>query len=203
VRRWRDPDLGHWDALVVGSDPVVAPPTDVDPPPTVGGLPPSLFREGDRVTVDGSAGVVELWDVPALPVVTAFVQRGDGRVLLLRRSRRVGSFRGRWAAVSGHLEGRGPEVQARRELEEETGLRARDLTLQAAGARLLVREPDRIYVVYPFRFSVRRPRIRLDWEHTASEWIPPSHIGNRRSVPGLRAAWERVRAGGPPAARKR
>ena len=55
-------------------------------------------------------------------VVTCFL-RNRGDVLLLRRSQRVGSYQGKWGAVSGYVEGT-PEETAWREIEEETGLRA-------------------------------------------------------------------------------
>ena len=56
------------------------------------------------------------------PVVTCFL-RHRGEVLLLRRSAKVGSYRGRWGAVAGHVEGNDPDGSALREIAEETGLR--------------------------------------------------------------------------------
>ena len=50
-------------------------------------------------------------------VVTAFLRRDD-KLLLLRRSAAVGSYRGRWSAVSGYLEDPTPQAQARRETLE-------------------------------------------------------------------------------------
>lgn len=38
------------------------------------------------------------------PVVTAFVQRGDGRVLVVRRSSQVSTYQGMWGGVSGGVE---------------------------------------------------------------------------------------------------
>lgn len=37
-------------------------------------------------------------------VVTAFVRRADGRVLVVRRSDRVGTYQGLWGGVSGGVE---------------------------------------------------------------------------------------------------
>lgn len=36
-------------------------------------------------------------------VVTVFLRRG-GRILILKRSRKVGSYQGRWAGISGFIE---------------------------------------------------------------------------------------------------
>jgi len=53
-------------------------------------------------------------------VVTAFLQYA-GRILLVQRSGRVGSYQGRWSAISGYLEDATPLAQACREIREETG----------------------------------------------------------------------------------
>ena len=55
-------------------------------------------------------------------VVTAFLTLGE-RILLLRRTDRVSTYKGRWAGVSGSVEaGSTPIEQAIQEIEEETGL---------------------------------------------------------------------------------
>ena len=129
-------------------------------------------------------------------VVTCFLQRADGRVLLLRRSERVGTYRGHWGGVAGYLEpGVTPEAQARTEIAEEVGLADSDVALAAAGEPVVVDDPalGRRWVVHPFRFAVLRPeRVRIDWESMAIEWVSPDEIGGRESVPGLLAAWRRV-----------
>jgi len=53
-------------------------------------------------------------------VVTCFLE-SDGEILILRRSRQVGSYQGKWAGVSGFIETTADE-QALVEIEEETGL---------------------------------------------------------------------------------
>lgn len=130
----------------------------------------------------------------ATDVVTAFLLHDD-RILLLRRSEKVGSYRGRWAGVSGYVE-RDPLEQAYVEIEEETGLGRRDLDLIRAGEPLLVhdRANDRLWRVHPFLFAVDDPeRIRLDWEHVQRRWVWPGEIEDLDTVPGLAKALQRVR----------
>jgi 8-oxo-dGTP diphosphatase len=167
--------------------------------PMVGGLYPDLFREGEAIEVDGDRGRVGVPAADAIEVVTAFLVRADTKVLLLRRSERVGSFRGRWAAVSGFLEDPTPEGQALREVREETGLAAPEVVVERTGGLVYARDGPRIYVVHPFLLRARRAEIRLDWEHTESEWVDPSEIGRRPTVPNLDRAW---RAVAPPPLRK-
>jgi ADP-ribose pyrophosphatase YjhB (NUDIX family) len=55
-------------------------------------------------------------------IVTAFIEY-QGKVLLLRRSQKVKSMKGKWAGVSGYIETQQePLRQAFKEVREETGL---------------------------------------------------------------------------------
>ena len=57
-------------------------------------------------------------------VVTCFLEH-DGQIMILRRSERVGTYRGKWAGVSGYIEeGSTPSQQAWIEIKEEAGLAA-------------------------------------------------------------------------------
>lgn len=141
-------------------------------------------------------------------VVTCFLTR-RGRVLILKRSRRVGTFRGRWAAVSGYLEpGEMPLQRAFREICEETGLLEESLRLVRGGGRIPVPAGGGrrgrgavLFIVHPFLFEVRGGRIRLDWEHTALRWVRPGELRRFRTVPALAEALESV--WGPPVAGRR
>src|SRR5215510_15987561 len=100
-------------------------------------------------------------------VVTCFLLRRDGgadRVLLVRRSDRVGTYRGAWAGISGFVEpGVTPLEQAYTELREEAGLSPDDLQLLCTGTPLGVRDEDlgREWVVHPFLFLLPNPgRVR-------------------------------------------
>lgn len=133
---------------------------------------------------------------PAIPrpVVTAFLVH-KGKVLLLRRSRRVRTFPGKWAGVSGSIPpGTSPLAQAYQEIMEETGITPEGLTLCAHGTPLLVRDDEaREWLVHPFAFCVHDPSaIRLDWEHTDMRWMEPEAMRTLPTVPGLWEAWDRV-----------
>ena len=143
------------------------------------------LRTGDRIVLDGARGTVELPGVRATPVVTA-VLRNRGRILIVRRSEKVGSFRGRWSAISGHLERReDPKARAVQEVREETGLRG--LVFRAAGAPILARHDATMYVVHPFLFDVPSRRVRLDWENVEHRWVRPGEELDRlHTVPRLK-----------------
>ena len=129
-----------------------------------------------------------------LDVVTVFLTHSD-KVLVLKRSSKVGTYRGHWAGVSGYLESEGPLQQAYTEIAEEVGLSKQDVTLLKAGKPLEIVDnaQDRAWRVHPFLFSVHEPdKIRLDWENIAMRWILPAEIAGLQTVPALRETLARV-----------
>ncbi len=129
-------------------------------------------------------------------VVTVFVTRGE-KVLVLRRSEKVGSYRGRFAGVSGYLEAKSPEAQAWVELEEELGVTRADGQIRVSGEAFdVVDTGDCVWRVHPFRLTLGPDaEVRLDWEHTEMRWVVPGDIEGMDTVPGLYEAWQRVCAG--------
>jgi 8-oxo-dGTP pyrophosphatase MutT (NUDIX family) len=131
-------------------------------------------------------------------VVTCFLLRrsgGEDEILLLRRSQQVGTYRGRWAGVSGYVEGADPLIQAYAEISEETGLASEDVQLLRTGEPLAVvdTEAERRWLVHPFLFEVSEPaRIRTDWEHIETRWIRPGDIFQYETVPQLAETLMRV-----------
>jgi 8-oxo-dGTP pyrophosphatase MutT (NUDIX family) len=131
-------------------------------------------------------------------VVTCFLLRrtaGGDEVLLLRRSQDVGTYRGRWAGVSGYLEAASPLAQAYREVEEEAGLMREEISLLQTGEPLEVSDPEagQRWIVHPFLFEVAPDAdVRIDWEHTEARWVRPEEILTFETVPQLAEALMRV-----------
>jgi len=127
-------------------------------------------------------------------VVTCFLE-SDGKILVLLRSQRVGTYRGQWGGVAGFLESASPLEQAFTEIREETGLLPADIALTKQGKPLPVTDPslNRDWVVHPFLFHVLHPeKIKLDWEHREMKWVLPDELCQLDAVPGLAAAYGRV-----------
>lgn len=131
-------------------------------------------------------------------VVTCFLEH-DGEIALFKRSQQVGTYRGRWAGVSGYIEeGNTPCEQALQEIKEEAGLDREDVELVKEGKPLEVvdLEMGRRWIVHPYRFMVMRPeKIEIDWENTEIRWIDPGDIGEYETVPQLIETWEEVAGG--------
>lgn len=127
-------------------------------------------------------------------VVTCFLTRG-GKVLVLRRSDKVSTYPGRWAAVSGAMERDDAAAEALREVREETGLAPPLVEVVREGAPL-VAEDTALGVAWEVHPVLARAaedaEPRLDWEHTEARWVQPEELGLLPTVPRLADAWERV-----------
>lgn len=125
------------------------------------------------------------------PVVTAFLIK-NGKVLLFKRSQRVGSYRGFWAAISGHMDTT-PLEQVYTEIAEETGYTPEELVLLKEGqvfeyhdTALGIR-----WQIHPFLFHLKTSKLpKTDWENTDFCWVLPSEIASFATVPLLKEAFE-------------
>jgi len=127
-------------------------------------------------------------------VVTVFVSH-HGRILLLRRSNKVGSYRGRWAGISGYIElNEAPLERALKEISEEVKLDSADVSLAKVGRSFPALDEDigTLFVVHPFLFSTDHVKISLDWEHDAFRWVRGEDLSRFETVPKLDEALERV-----------
>ena len=88
-------------------------------------------------------------------VVTCFLQR-RGHILALKRSHKVRTHRGKWAAVSGGIETANPLAQAYQKIVEETGIPRHQVRLVREGEPLDVpdTENDMLWHVRPFLFGL-------------------------------------------------
>lgn len=130
-------------------------------------------------------------DLEETHVVTCFL-RHRGEVLLLRRSGEVGSYRGRWGGVAGHAEGE-PDEAARREIAEETRL-GEAVKQVRRGEPFDVEDAElgKRWVVHPYLFDCNRRAVELDWEALEAEWVAPTEILRRDTVPDLWTSYARV-----------
>ena len=126
-------------------------------------------------------------------VVTCFLMKDD-RILILKRSQKVGTFKGKWAGVSGFIETL-PESQSLLEIYEETGLTTSDIALVKAGLPFEVEDTQNniLWAIHPYLYKVTGQRpISIDWEHFEYKWIKPDELSGFDTVPGLQEALERV-----------
>jgi 8-oxo-dGTP pyrophosphatase MutT (NUDIX family) len=126
-----------------------------------------------------------------MPKVVTCLLEHDGKILLLKRSNLVGTYRGLWGGVAGYIEElEDPYDTAVKEIQEEAGISLDALELIWKGDPI---EFSDIYagrrydwIVYPFLFRIRsKELLRLDWEHEEYRWVYPSEVKKFDMVPGL------------------
>ncbi|MEM2123140.1 MAG: NUDIX domain-containing protein [Candidatus Bathyarchaeia archaeon] len=120
-------------------------------------------------------------------VVTSFIVKG-GKVLILKRSGRVGSYKGRWSAISGYLENH-PLRQAYTEISEELSISRENLKLLVTGDPTEVLDENlRVrWIVHPFLFELtcEDSEIELNWENLEAKWVKPGELKELDTVPDL------------------
>ena len=133
--------------------------------------------------------------LPEKEAVTSFLE-SNREILILLRSERVSTYRGRWAGVSGSIDkDKTADEQALVEIEEETGLSKEDIELTRKGEPLLIDDAKLGFrkIIHHYLFHIRdRDKIKIDWEHKEARWIKPEDIENYQTVPKLKETLARV-----------
>ncbi len=125
-------------------------------------------------------------------VVTCFL-RHRGRVLLVRRSDPIGPD-SRWDAISGRVDdtGRSADAAGRRVLRDAVGPDADGFEFVRAGRPLAGGDGAVSDAVHPVLFETDTRNVTVGGAVDATEWVDPTRIRTRETVPWLRAAWRRV-----------
>jgi 8-oxo-dGTP diphosphatase len=119
-------------------------------------------------------------------VVTSIIENKN-RILILKRSERVKSFRHKWACVSGYFE-KNEDLLSRAliEIYEETKIDKRDLILKKILNETIIKIKDeKILTIQPFFFSSKTKNISMNWENSEFRWIKKDQIKNYETVPKL------------------
>ena len=123
-------------------------------------------------------------------VVTCILEH-DGKILLLKRSNQVGTYRGLWGGVTGYVEElEEPYDTAIKEIRQEAGIEVDALELVRKGNPIEFSDTyeGRRYnwIVYPFLFHIQsKELVQIDWEHEEYRWVHPSEVRKIETVPGL------------------
>ncbi len=144
-------------------------------------------------------GRIDYSNTDTAPVITVFIMYNN-RILLLKRSDKVRTYKGKWNTVAGYLDEVKPLYEKiLEELREEIGVREEDIESYHLGEpfSFLDKDIDKTWIVHPVCVVLKRkPVIKLDWEHTEYKWIKPSEIKNFDIVPNteetLRRALETI-----------
>ncbi len=157
--------------------------------PMVDSIPSiNIFEDGDIVTVDASAGTVEIEDVEVREVASSVIFV-DGKVLMLKRPKTNHSFPGKWSLVAGRVEeGERPTETARREILEETGISvsAPDAVMRP----IYVREGKVLWKVWPFLYRLNSANPVINEENEEFDWVDPESLQGKDTVTDTRTIVE-------------
>jgi nicotinamide-nucleotide amidase len=122
-------------------------------------------------------------------VATCFIRYAN-KLLLVKRSQSVGTYKGFWSGISGYME-QEPLNQAYTEIMEETSLNYDDVRLVRKGMpfEVLDKNLNRKWIIHPFLFeTLSKDKVQIDWENVEKRWIEPAEIDDFQTVPGLKQA---------------
>lgn len=144
-----------------------------------------------------SDGRIDYANSDTAPVLVCFVFF-KGKMLLLKRSSQVRAYAGKWCTVAGYIdEAKSLEEKARRELEQELGLKSSDILSIATGEPYEFRDPDlnKQWHIHPMVAVLEHAmEVTIDWEHADFEWIDPAQLEEYDTVPKLEESLRRALA---------
>ncbi len=98
-------------------------------------------------------------------------------------------MKGLWAGISGIIErNEDPLQRAKTEIFEEVGLTEDCLVLLKSAPQMRVSSPqyaNQQWLVFPFLFSVKEPKLKLNWENSEYKWIDVNELSKYQTVPSL------------------
>jgi 8-oxo-dGTP diphosphatase len=119
-------------------------------------------------------------------VVTSIIEN-DNKILILKRSEIVKSFKNKWGGISGYFE-KNEDLLSRAlvEIYEETKINKQDIILRKIlGQKIIQIETGKVIIIQPFYFSSKTKKISLNWEHTEYMWITKDQKNKYDTVPKL------------------
>ena len=129
-------------------------------------------------------------------VVTVYIFN-EGKLLILKRSEKVGHYKSMWDTVSGYLdEVIDPVDKALREVNEELGIGSSSIEKASKGKEFSFSdEKEGIeWVIAPILVVLSKTptKIRLNFENTEYKWIDPRSLPDYNTVPGLDIGLENI-----------
>jgi len=122
-------------------------------------------------------------------VVTVLLINDEEKILILKRSNKVRTYKNMWGGVAGYIEeNEEPYETAVKEIKEEVGLENEDFELLKQLDPVCFTdfyEGNRYdWKIFSFLFKIKeKSKIKIDWEHSEYRWITPSQIKKFDTVP--------------------
>ncbi len=119
-----------------------------------------------------------------LLVIKTFIFNDEGKFLTLLRAATAPTRPLTWDLPGGMYErGEDPELSARREIMEETGLEVTDLTLLGLKVKERLTDTDEPVVRVAYRAKTSTTLVTLSFEHGEAKWVSPEEFLELESTP--------------------
>lgn len=154
---------------------------------------PEIVKEFSRKKKKFPDGRIDYSNEKECVVITIFVMY-KGKLLLMKRSDKVGTYKGKWMAVAGYYD---ESVTLRKKVEEELREEIDVVDYKKIEAfDLLMFEDKKIgkkWIIFNVVVELKKePKIALDWEHTEYVWINPKTLEEYDTVPSLLQCFQKV-----------
>jgi len=140
-------------------------------------------------------GRIDYTNANTAPVLTIFVTY-EKKILLLKRSQQVHTYKGKWNTIAGYIDEPRPLMEKiQEELFEEIGLKSTDILSYHLEESFSFTDKDLhiTWIVHPVIIKLNQSvHITLDWEHTEYAWIDPKDITKYDIVPNAQISLDAV-----------
>jgi len=154
-----------------------------------------MLEEFDRTLPHFSDGRIDYSASQKALVLTCFPAYAN-EILILKRSEKVGTYRGIWNAVAGYIDENKPlKEKIMEEISEELGIPINTIEEIKIGKtyEFTDEEINRTWIVIPSLAMLQmKPEIKLDWEHTDCKWIKPEKMCDFSLVPMLEKSFKNI-----------
>ena len=155
----------------------------------------SLIESFEKKLPHFADGRIDYTHSDTAPVITVFISFQE-KVLLLKRSDKVLTYKGKWNTVAGYLDELKPiKEKVYEELSEELGIKKTDIKTIRIGESYTFTDTTakKTWIVHPVNAELLHDTpIRLDWEHTEYRWIDPLDIDQFDTVPNAKVSLKRA-----------
>ena len=128
-------------------------------------------------------------------VLTIFITF-KSKILLLKRSNKVGTYKNKWNTVTGYIDEKKPIInKIIEELNEELNITKKNISSYKIFKPFEFEDKNinKKWIIYPSIVKLKdNPIIKLDWEHSEYKWINPKDITKYDIVPKLDLSLKKI-----------